>query len=70
MQTKFGDTALILAARNGHDLCAHALLEAGPDPNKADMNGSTALMYAARYGHDLCASALLEAGSDSKTGQL
>ena len=38
-----GKTALMVAAQNGHDLCARALIEAGADVNARDKTGATAL---------------------------
>ena len=42
---------LMLACQYGHDLCAHALLEAGADRTKA-VDGWTALMLAQDIGHE------------------
>jgi hypothetical protein len=54
---------LIIAAENGHERCAHVLLEAKADPNKAASDGGTALMCAAQNGHEQVALVLLEAGA-------
>jgi uncharacterized protein len=50
-QTLKGNTALIFAAQNGHDLCARALLENEAAVNSQNKKGWTALMYAAQNGH-------------------
>ena len=52
----------MLAAQNGHDLCARVLVEAGAAVDQTE-DGWTALMFAAQNGHDLCARVLFEAGS-------
>ena len=43
-----GSTALIKAAKGGHDDCVDKLIEAGADVNKADKRGFTPLIFAAR----------------------
>ena len=58
--TPYGDTALILAAENGHKEIVSALLShGGIDVNAATSKGSTALMSAAYNGHTGIVSALL-----------
>jgi len=59
-----GQTALILAARNGHLVVVEALLRAGADPNHAMSDGRTALILAAEHGHLPVVEALLRAGAD------
>ena len=51
------------AAKNGHDLCTRALLEAGAAVDQTEEDDWTALMFAAQNGHNLCVRALLEAGA-------
>ena len=50
-QQNQGFTALMLSCQNGQEHVAHALLEAGADPNKANAKGWVALMYACQNGH-------------------
>ena len=57
---------MIFAARNGHEPCLRALLEAKADPNQAESDGRTALIVAAQNGHEPCLLALLEAGASLK----
>ena len=47
-----------------HDLCAHALIEAGAAVNATTNAGATALMYSADGGHLPCAQILIDAGAD------
>ena len=58
-----GSTALQWAAREGNDVVAHTLLEAGAAVNKADRLGCTALQWAAQNGHDQVVRFLLERGA-------
>ena len=60
----YGRTALWVAARNGHEAPARALLETGPGKDKAENDGETPLWAASRYGHEAVARALLVAGAD------
>ena len=53
----------MFASKNGNEQCAHALLVANADPNKANNNALTALMLSASGGHEQCVHALLEAGA-------
>jgi ankyrin repeat protein len=55
-------TALIIAARNGHDQVVKRLLEAGADIEAKGWEG-TALIVAAQKGHDEVVKRLLEAGA-------
>ena len=58
-----GPTALMLAAQNGHEQVARALIEAGAQINAAANNGFTALMLSCQNGHEQVARALLENGA-------
>lgn len=58
------DTALHLAAAEGHDAIVRALLEARAEVEHEDEEGCTALHIAARYGGMEVARALLEAEAD------
>lgn len=51
VRDKNNNTALILAARNGHVEVVKTLLEAGADVNAQDRQGYSALMKAAYRGH-------------------
>ncbi len=56
---KHSDTALTLAAKNGHVEVVRALLNAGANVNQTDKNGLTPLMKAAYRGHSRVIVALL-----------
>ena len=58
-----GNTALIEAARFGHDDVVQALLIAKADVNAKNKQGKTALMLASEGGHDDCVRLLTQAGS-------
>ena len=60
-----GNTALIEAARFGHDEVVAALLIAKADVNAKNKQGKTALMLASEGGHDECVRLLTQA---SRTG--
>jgi len=60
LQDKDGESALILAAANGHSACVTALIEAKADVNLPAENGGSALMFAAANGHSPCVTALIE----------
>ena len=56
-----GMTPLMLAAMNGHDVCAKILLEKGADV-KIHVYGFTALHFAAKKGYHRCIEVLLSTG--------
>ena len=51
VQSEHGDTALMMAAQNGHVEIVRLLLEAGADKDLRDDDGQSARMLAAKYGH-------------------
>ena len=59
-----GRTALLWAARRGHEAVVRLLLENGADMNALDMYGETALVGAAEQGHETIVRLLLEKGAD------
>ncbi len=60
-----GNTALLLAAENGHGHLVHELLDRKANPNHARTNGDTPLMVAARSGDTQTISLLLDAQADA-----
>jgi ankyrin repeat protein len=58
-----GSTALIEAARYGHDHVVRALLAAGANTKARDREGKTALMLAVAGGHDDVVRMLKQAGA-------
>ena len=58
------NTALILAAQNGHFGVMEWLLEQGADVNKADNQGWTALREAVIYGRSKAVTCLMKWGAD------
>ena len=58
-------TALMWAARQGHDAIVAELLRAGADITLTSRNGSTALSLARKYGHEKCVE-LLEKARDAR----
>jgi ankyrin repeat protein len=58
-----GNTALLEAARFGHDHVARGLLAAGANPKVRDKDGRTPLMLAVAGGHDQVVMALRQAGA-------
>ncbi|HEY6803066.1 MAG TPA: ankyrin repeat domain-containing protein [Pyrinomonadaceae bacterium] len=57
-----GNTALLEAARFGHDHVARVLLAGGANTKVRDKNGKTPLMLAVAGGHDEVVLALRQAG--------
>ena len=62
--TKFEHTALIKAARLGHNACLEILLKSGAEVDKMDREGMTALMHSVSKGHHDCTDILITAGAD------
>ncbi len=59
------NSALHLAAENGHVSCVQLLLNSKADPNfKFQSGGSTPLLKAVKNGHSTCVEVLLKSGSD------
>lgn len=68
IQDDFGWTALLFAARNGHEAAVKTLIEAGADVNLLDNRGRSAFECAAES-HDLSLmKCLLQAGADVHKG--
>ncbi len=61
---EFGNTALIEAARFGHDEVTRALLAAGAKTNVRDKSGKTPLMLAIAGGHEEVVIALRQSGAN------
>ena len=59
-----GTTALMCAARGGHEAVAQLLLQHGADVAAAEDDGFTALMWAAQGGNEAVAQLLLQHGAD------
>ena len=58
-KNNYGNTALILAARYGHDKVVTLLLAGGADIEDKNGSGDTALILAAYNGHDKVVTLLL-----------
>lgn len=58
-QDKYGTTALMVAAKNGHASCVEVLLDRGADPLARDTPGMSSLMFAVGGGHLACARLLI-----------
>jgi hypothetical protein len=61
------NTALLLAAFQGHAGCVEALLVGGANPDAHSSNGSSAVLLAAAAGRLECVQALIAAGADANT---
>ena len=61
---EYGDTALMIAARNGHESILEHLIEKGADVNLQDKKCCSALMAAAYGGHKTIVKHLIEKGAD------
>jgi ankyrin repeat protein len=61
---RIGDTALYLAAENGHTYTVKALIDLGAEVNTANLGGWTPLMMTAARGDLETISLLLEHGAD------
>ncbi|HEC00676.1 MAG TPA: hypothetical protein ENI91_03185 [Sphingomonadales bacterium] len=61
---KIGETALMLAARNGNHEGVKSLLAHNADLKRADNMGRTALIHAAQGGHVECVKYLIDEGSE------
>jgi ankyrin repeat protein len=63
---RFGQTALMLAARNGHPDAARVLVKAGADLDRTAKYHLSALMLAVINGHTSIVRLLTEAGADTE----
>ena len=70
MQNKYGDTALMLAARNNTAACVSHILNAGDNVNLLNHHGQTAITMASKNGHLEGVRKLIEAGADVNKGPL
>ena len=59
-----GSTPLLLASQHGASLAVQALLEAGADASRRDVDGDSSLYLAAREGHTRCVELLTAGGAD------
>ena len=70
MQNKDGQTALMLAAKNGHTEAVRALIGAGADVNLQDNNKITALMLSEERGYNDIAKLYHKAKADKSNPEL
>jgi len=61
---RFGQTALMLSARQGHERCCRILVAAGADLDMTAKYGLSALMLAVVNHHETIARLLVESGAD------
>ena len=59
-----GVTPLMLAAKNGHEMALHKLVEAGAGIDAVDHEGRTPLLYSVKHNHPRCLVALVAARAD------
>ena len=59
-----GNTALVIASKNGYNDVVEVLLEGGADVHQKDNDGNTALLWAAEKGHKGIVEMLLQNGAD------
>jgi len=62
-----GNTALLYAAREGHEAVVQLLVEKGANIEVKDSDSNTALIRAALYGHEAVVRLLVEKGADIET---
>jgi hypothetical protein len=67
VRNKYGTTALMKAACNGHERMVHALLTRGANPNLKRNDKFTALALAAFFGHTETVRTLIEHGANTGT---
>ena len=63
---RYGQTALLLAARNGHLEAVRVLVEVGADLDHTAKYRLSALMLTIINGHDVVAQLLVKAGADTR----
>jgi len=64
IQDRYGDTTLIIAAKNGYADLVKLLIAAGANINVINNSCNTALIYAVKEGHKEIAKLLITAGAD------
>ena len=62
--SKYSQTALMVAARNGYEQMASDLIKAGAEIDAVDVNNDTALHYAAQFKNPRIIELLLESGAN------
>ena len=63
-----GETPLLVAASNGHEVIVRALIDSWVDVNKTPNDSKTPLRFAASNGHDAVARMLIDSGADARDG--